>query len=126
MKTAIWMVAGALAAACATGPSRGVDSAQAVLIRKQVESAFRETYDLSKPGLADRMLAMYPKTGRIVSASGGQAHVARDSIENGIRYFWSSVGANMREPTWIWEHFYVDVLSPTAVVVTATYRVPHR
>jgi hypothetical protein len=126
MKSGIWMVAAALASACALGPSDGVDSVQAATIRKEVESAFRETYDLSKPGLADRMLAMYPTTGRIVSASGGEAHVSRDSIETGIRYFWSSVGANMREPQWIWQHFYIDVLSPTAAVVTATYRVPHK
>jgi len=126
MKPAIWMVAATVASACTTGPSSGLDSAQAATIRKEVESAFRETYDLSKPGLADRMLAMYPKTGRIVSASAGEAHVSRDSIETGIRYFWSSVGANMREPQWIWDDMIFDVLSRDAAVMTATYHVPHK
>lgn len=124
----LWVLLGGatVAIGCSQPASRGVDSAQARDIRREVETAFRETYDLSKPGLAERMLALYPKTGRIVSSSGGRVVANRDSIETGIKYFWSSVGANMHDATWIWEKFYIDVLSPTSVVVTATYRVPHK
>ena len=32
----------------------------------------------------------------------------------------------MRDPTWTWEQFHVDVLGRNAAAVTATYRVPHR
>jgi hypothetical protein len=86
----------------------------------------RDGYDLSKPDVLDRMLSLYPSSGRVVSASGGSVLTSRDSIESGIRYFWNNVGVNMREPTWVWERFYIDVLSPTSAVVTATYRIPHR
>lgn len=86
----------------------------------------RDAYDLSKPNVAERMLALYPKSGPVISAAGGRVLSSRDSLEMGIRYFWSNVGSNMRQPSWVWERFYVDVLSPTAAVVTATYRVPHR
>jgi hypothetical protein len=71
------------------------------------------------------MLSLYPASGRVISASGGQVMTSRDSLAAGINTFWNSIGRNMREPHWIWDHFYVDVLSPTAAVVTATYHVPH-
>lgn len=86
----------------------------------------RDAYDLSKPQVLDRMLELYPRSGRIVSASGGSVITSRDSLESGIRYFWNNVGVNMREPRWVWGRFYVDVLSPTSAVVTATYTIPHR
>jgi uncharacterized protein DUF4440 len=111
---------------CTSGRSDELTLAQKQTIRTEVEQALREAYDLSKPNLPDRMLALYPKSGRIVSAAGGRVLTSRDSLEMGIRYFWNNVGSNMREPRWIWEDFYVDVLSPTSAVVTATYRIPHR
>jgi hypothetical protein len=86
----------------------------------------RDAYDLSKPGVAERMLALYPQSGAVVSASGGTVITSRDSVAAGIRYFWNNVGVNMKSPQWVWERFYIDVLSPTAAVVTATYRIPHR
>jgi hypothetical protein len=95
-------------------------------ISAEVERAMRHAYDLSRPKVLDRMLALYPRSGRIVSASGGGVLTSRDSIESGIRYFWINVGVNMRDPQWVWERFYVDVLSPTSAAVTATYRIPHR
>jgi len=94
-------------------------------IRAEIEQAMREAYDLSKPNLTERMLALYPKSGGLISAAGGRVLSSRDSIEAGIRYFWDNVGVNMRQPRWVWERFYVDVLSHSAAVATATYRVPH-
>ena len=43
----------------------------------------------------------------------------------GIKAFWDNVGANMREPKWVWDQMIFDVLSPTAAVMTAQYHVPH-
>jgi ketosteroid isomerase-like protein len=51
---------------------------------------------------------------------------SRDSIVRGIRYFWENVGVNMRNPTWVWDSMIIDVLSPDAAVMTATYHIPHR
>lgn len=107
------------------GQAGDVSDAQKAEISAEVERVLREAYDLSKPNVAERMLALYPKSGRVVSATGGQASVSRDSLEAGIRYFWENVGVNMRQPRWEWGRFYVDVLSPTAAAATATYRIPH-
>ena len=51
---------------------------------------------------------------------------SRDSLADGIRYFWESTGQNMREPRWIWEQMSTDVIDRNAIVITATYRIPHR
>jgi ketosteroid isomerase-like protein len=94
-------------------------------IAQQIEAQIRGAYDLSKPGAEQRMIALYADTGRIVSASAGQVTTSRDTLTLGIKLFWQNVGSNMREPTWIWTHTYVDVLAPNAAVFTGTYRVPH-
>ena len=97
-------------------------------IADTVEALLRRAYDLSAPssGAAERLLSLYPDSGRVVSASGGRMLTSRDSLADGIRYFWESTGQNMREPRWIWEHMSTDVIDRNAAVITATYRVPHR
>jgi hypothetical protein len=118
------LLAAAVLSSCATS-SDNLTDAQRMAITAEVETALREAYDLSKPNVSDRMLALYPKTGRVVSTTAGRASESRDSLEAGIRYFWDNVGVNMKQPKWEWGRFYVDVLSPTAAVVTATYTIPH-
>lgn len=116
-----------LALSClGSGGDTQITPAQADAVRAEVERVLRHAYDLSHPDVVTRMLSLYPPSGRVVSASSGRAITSRDSLEAGIRYFWENVGINMREPRWEWEHLYVDVLSPTAAVVTAPYRIPHR
>lgn len=110
-------------AACAGGP---LSQTERAALASEVEATMRNAYDLTKPKVAERMLALYSPQGRVTSASGGRVIASRDSIASGIRYFWDNVGVNMREPRWVWGRFYVDVLSPTSAVVTATYRIPHR
>jgi hypothetical protein len=117
----------ALAACTSPGNSRSysqLSPAQEDTIRREVLTTLRDAYDLSKPDVVDRMASLYPE-GRVISANGGQVLTTRDSVVAGIHAFWNNVGRNMRQPRWIWTHAYVDVLSPTAAVVTATYRVPH-
>jgi ketosteroid isomerase-like protein len=96
------------------------------VIAKDIDSRVRATYDLSQPNVDERMLSLYVDTGRIVSATGGRVVTSRDTLAQGIHYFWHNVGMNMREPKWIWIRTYVDVLSPTSAVFTGTYHVPHR
>ena len=102
-----------------------VSPAQRTAITNEIETKVRSAYDLSVPNAEQRMLALYADTGRIVSASGGQAIASRDTLTKGIELFWQNVGVNMRQPKWIWTHIYVDVLSPESAVFTGTYRVPH-
>jgi ketosteroid isomerase-like protein len=83
-------------------------------------------YDMrDTSGFASRLISLYSDSGRIVSATAGRASASRDTLEQGIRWFWENVGRNMREPRWTWGPMFIDVLSPDAAVVTATYRVPH-
>jgi len=117
----------AVAVGCSAPSSSGnLTPAEKQAISADIERTLRDAYDLSKPGLTQRMLSLYPASGRVISANSGRAIASRDTLDAGIRYFWDNVGVNMREPRWVWERFWVDVLSPTAAVVTATYRVPHR
>ncbi len=82
--------------------------------------------DLAPGGDAGaRMLALYPDTGQVISASGGYLIVGRDSVAAAIRGFWESVGQNMVRPEWRWGRMHIDVLGRDAAVVSATYRVPH-
>ncbi|MEK7402439.1 MAG: nuclear transport factor 2 family protein [Gemmatimonadota bacterium] len=99
---------------------------QVAELRGQVETALRAAYDLSKPDVEKRMLALYPDSGRVVSASAGRVTTSRDTLEAGIRYFWRNVGVNMRGPQWIWDAIHVDVLSSTYAVVTGSYHIPHK
>jgi hypothetical protein len=96
-------------------------------IADSIEALVRRAYDLSTPGAgAERLLGLYADTGHVVSASGGQMLTSRDSLAAGIRYFWESMGRNMRQPRWVWDRMITDVLGRHSAVVTATYRVPHR
>ena len=116
-----------LALGCSpAAPNRELTPREKDAIRVQIEQAVREAYDLSKPNAAERMLALYPKSGQVISANTGRVGTSRDSLATAIRYFWENVGVNMREPRWEWERFYVDVLAANAAVMTATYRIPHK
>ena len=124
MTRSILVVCWLLAQACTADVVR-VTPQQRAAIAQQIDAQVRAAYDLSKPDVDERMLRLYADTGRVVSATGGRVLTSRDSLAQGIRYFWRNVGVNMRQPQWIWTHTYVDVLSPTAAVFTGTYHVPH-
>jgi len=127
MRIGTALVAVALASACGDrAPDADRTARQEAEVRVEAELALRRAYDLSMPDVADRMLALYPDSGRIVSATGGTVITSRDSLASGIQYFWNNVGTNMRDPRWVWDEIFVDVLSPTSAAVTATYHIPHR
>src|ERR1051325_2562408 len=94
-------------------------------IAAEIEQEVKTAYDLSRPDVEKNFERLYADTGRIVSASGGRAIASRDTLFAGIHAFWQYVGSNMRNPTWMWDRMFVDVLSSDAAVMTATYHVPH-
>ena len=102
-------------------PEGGADAALADTLKARIATA----YDFTKPGVVERMSALYPSTGRTVSASGGQVLSSPDSIRAGLAAFWQNVGQNMKDPKWQWEDVYVDRLGPDAAVLTGTWSIPH-
>ena len=116
----------ALLALGACGDGSQMSEAQVKDVRTQVEAALVNAYDLTKPGLEQRMMALYSQSGRVVSTSAGHVVSSRDTLAAGIRYFNENVVANMHDGRWIWDAMFVDVLSPTSAVVTASYRIPHK
>jgi len=110
-------------AACSASDNVSASERQAIVdsLTRQVKAA----YDLTKPDVEQRLLSLYPPSGRVVSAAGGQLLTSRDTLAMGIKAFWQNVGSNMRDPKWIWDQMVFDVLAPNAAVMTATYHVPH-
>ena len=122
----VWVaLACLLADGCAGTREGSLSEGERSAIARDIEARVRAAYDLSKPDVDNRMLALYADSGRLVSATGGRVMTSRDSLTRGIHYFWRNVGVNMRQPQWTWTHTYVDVLSPNAAVFTGTYHVPH-
>ncbi len=117
------MLVTALAAACSgtPGAAAGPDPALADTLKQLIERA----YDFSRPGALDRMTSLYPASGRVISASGGQLLTSADSVRAGIRTFWAYVGKNMRDAHWQWDSVYVERLGPDAAALTGSWRIPH-
>ncbi len=84
-----------------------------------------EAYDFSKPGAPERLLGLYPDSGRIISAAAGRVSSTRQILETEIKGFWQNVGQNMRNPRFVLGSTYVDVITPNAAVMTLTYSIPH-
>jgi len=112
--------------ACEPDASSRLDPARRAAIADTLTSMIRSAYDLKAKDVVGRLMSLYPDSGRVISASGGRVTTTRDSLESGIKAFWTFVGQRMQNPTWIWGRPLVDVLSPNAAVVTMTYRIPHR
>jgi len=112
--------------ACEPDRESRLSPARRTAIADTLTSMIRSAYDLKANDVVGRFMSLYPDTGRVISASGGRVTTTRDSVESGIRSFWTYVGQRMQNPTWIWGRPLVDVLSPDAAVITMTYRVPHR
>lgn len=109
------------AAACSNRPSPAEKASIASEIEKEVKGA----YDLKRPNVVKNLEALYPDSGRVVSASGGMIITSRDTLFTGLASFWQYVGSNMKNPTWMWGPFMIDVLSKDAAVMTVSYHVPH-
>ena len=94
-------------------------------IADTIARAIENAYDLTKPDAVQRLMALYPDSGPVISATDGGFTASRDSIQASVESFWDAMGSNMRQPRWVWGERRIDVLSPTAAVMTATYTLPH-
>jgi hypothetical protein len=112
---------GAPVSADPSGVSADAKRAIADTITRAIENA----YDLTKPNPVQRLMALYPDSGPVISATDGRITASRDSIQGSIESFWEAMGRNMQQPKWVWGERRIDVLSPTAAVMTATYTIPH-
>jgi hypothetical protein len=119
----VTLIAAAAGLGCSSSLSVSDRDRQSIVdsLTRQVKAA----YDLSKPNVEQRLLSLYPPSGRVVSAAAGQVLTSRDTLAMGIDAFWQNVGKNMRDPHWIWDQMIFDVLAPNAAVMTAQYHVPH-
>jgi len=126
LSTAAACLAFASIACGGNASSSRVSDAQRTAIADTLRTMIVRAYDITAPGdPVQRLMSLYPPSGEVVSASGGQLSTSRDTLEAEIRTFWDNVGRNMRDPKWIWGPMHIDVLAPDAAVVTTTYRVPH-
>lgn len=114
------LVAGALGCAAPT-PDRSDDRALADTLTQLIEQA----YDFTQPDVVARMSALYPDTGRVISASGGHVMTTTDSLHTALSEFWTNVGTNMRNPQWTWGDVHVERLAPDAAVLTGAWSIPH-
>ncbi|HSJ30668.1 MAG TPA: DUF4440 domain-containing protein [Longimicrobiales bacterium] len=111
----------AMGSACAPAAVDAPDEALADTLAQRIEDA----YDFTRPDVVERMSALYPDSGRVISASGGFVTTSVDSLRQGLADFWANVGVNMTNPRWEWGVMYVDRLSDDAAVLTATWSIPH-
>ena len=102
-----------------------VSAAEARSIADSLSLLVLGAYDLSQPNAAERLLALYPDSGRIISAAAGRVTTTRDTLVGEINGFWERVGQNMRDPQFILGSTWVDVITRDAAVMTLTYSIPH-
>ena len=124
-RRALALVAFTTMVGCRPDAGASLTAAERESIAAAIEQRVKTAYDLGAKDVLAGMLSLYPREGPVYSASGGTVTTTRDSLEAAVRQFWNYVGRNMRDPKWEWTKMQVDVLSPTAAVMTATYRVPH-
>ena len=105
--------------------SSALTAAQKTEIEDSIRKLVIDTYDLTSPGVVDRMMSIYPDSGPVYSTSSGHVASSREELKEQIETFWKYVGSNMREPKWDWTSMHVDVISPEAAALTASYKIPH-
>ncbi len=110
--------------ACST--TRAVPAAERRAIADSLGALVTHAYDFSRPNAADRLLALYPDSGRVISAAGGRVTTTQPALRREIESFWQRVGQNMQAPRFVLGSSYVDVITPDAAVMTFTYSIPHR
>lgn len=110
-------------AAC--GNQETVSANERMAIADSLEALVRNAYDFSKPGVVNRLVALYPDSGRVISASAGRITARREILVEAIGGFWQRVGKNMQSPTFQIGSSYVDVITRNAAVTTFNYSIPH-
>ena len=119
------LVAAALGqGACST--TRAVPADERRAIADSLSALVTHAYDFSQPDAAARLLALYPDSGRVISAAGGRVTTTQPALRTEIESFWQRVGQNMQGPRFVLGSSYVDVITPDAAVMTFTYSIPHK
>ncbi|HEX6309801.1 MAG TPA: nuclear transport factor 2 family protein [Longimicrobiales bacterium] len=113
----------AVLTACDARAGSSADSERA--LADTLRARIAQAYDFTHPDVVDRMMSLYPDSGRVVSASGGYIMTTPDSLRQGLADFWANVGENMQNPVWRWDDVYVDRLSRDAAVMTGTWSIAH-
>lgn len=109
-----------------TPPSDGPPgSAEREAIADSLIRLIEDAYDFGHPDAGNRLLALYPDSGRVIAAAAGRVTTTREELAGAIGAFWEQVGRNMRGARWQWDSIHVDVLSRHSAVLTAAYRIPH-
>jgi hypothetical protein len=107
-------------------PDAALSETERTRIAELVEQRLKTAYDLSQGDVVERLMSVYPPSGReVVSAAGGRVTASRDTLEAGVRSFWETTGRYMKNPRWEWGPMHIEVLSRNAAVLTTTYVVPH-
>jgi ketosteroid isomerase-like protein len=109
-------------AGCAPASS---DVASTDALRDTLMQRIEQAYDFTATDVVEGMSALYPDTGRVISASGGYVTTSADSLRQGLAEFWENVGINMSDARWEWDAVHVDRLSEDAAVLTGTWSIPH-
>ncbi len=110
---------------CSRSSDSQLSATQKTVIADTLRKLVVSAYDLSKPDPVASLMSLYPTQDPVLSASGGAVTKTRAQLEQQIKTFWTYVGSQMRQPKWEWTSMSVDVLSPSAAVMTSTYRIPH-
>ncbi|MEO8193075.1 MAG: nuclear transport factor 2 family protein [Gemmatimonadales bacterium] len=110
---------------CSPAGSRPVSATETKAIQDSIRKLVVQTYDLSRPNAVARLMSLYPDTGAVYSTASGHVSTTRAELQSQIETFWKYVGSNMRNPKWEWTSMHIDVLSPNAAALTASYRIPH-
>jgi hypothetical protein len=118
------LVAGTASLGACRAPET-IPAAERRAIADSLTALITDAYDLGRPDAAERLLALYPHSGRVISAVAGRVTTTRDTLAGEIRGFWERVGQNMRTPRFELGNSYVDLITRDAAVVTLTYRIPH-
>jgi ketosteroid isomerase-like protein len=118
------LVAGTASVGACRNPEQ-IPAAERRAIADSLTALITDAYDLGRPDAAERLLALYPDSGRVISAAAGRVTTTRDTLAGEIRGFWQRVGQNMRTPRFELGNSYVDLITRDAAVITLTYRIPH-
>jgi len=102
-----------------------VNATERKAIGDSLRALVTQAYDLKRPEANVRLLALYPDSGRVISAAAGRVTTSRAALDSSINGFWQRVGQNMQNPAFEMGSSYVDIITRDAAVMTFTYRIPH-
>ena len=123
--TALWIMILVTAVAMGLVSAAKRKAPTSAALADTLKQIISDAYDFSRPGVVERMNALYAPTGQVISASGGTIIATRDSLQAGIARFWDNVGRNMKNPVWKWGDVFVEPIGIDAAVLTASWSIPH-